>query len=379
MQYRSFGSLHWKPSALGFGAMRLPLLGDGSDPSQIDTDEAVHIMRVAFDAGVNYVDTAYPYHGGRSESVVGQALQDGYRHRVRLATKLPCWLIEEASDLDRVFDEQLRRLGTESVDFYLLHGLNRERWNRMTAVKAISWAERQIAQGRIGHLGFSFHDRLDLFLEILDAYDGWTFCQIQYNYMDIDHQAGAAGLRAAADRGLGIVIMEPLRGGQLAKLPPPDVQPAWQTLSEQRRPADWALRWLWDQPEVSLVLSGMSNLLQVQQNLETAATSSPGGLRPSDRQAFDRIRRAYRLLAPVPCTSCGYCLPCPTDVAIPRIFEMFNAAIMYDDPDRARRHYHLLPASRRGEACIGCRLCESRCPQQIEVSRWIEKADRMLG
>ncbi len=358
--------------------MRLPLVGDGSDPSQIDTNEAIRIMRVAFDTGVNYIDTAYPYHGGRSESVVGQALQDGYRDRVRLATKLPCWLIEKASDLDRVFDEQLRRLGTESVDFYLLHGLNRERWNRMSEVKAISWAERQIAQGRIRHLGFSFHDRLDLFLEILDAYDGWTFCQIQYNYMDIDHQAGTAGLRAAADRGLGIVIMEPLRGGQLAELPPPNVQPAWRTLSEDRRPADWALRWLWDQPEVSLVLSGMSNLLQVQQNLETAATSSPGHLRPSDRQAFDRIRHAYRSLAPVPCTACGYCLPCPHGIAIPRIFEMFNAAIMYDDPDRGRRHYRLLPASQRGEACIGCRLCESRCPQQIEVSRWIRKADRML-
>ena len=254
MQYRIFGKLDWKPSALGSGAMRLPILD--KDPAQIDETEATRMVRHAIDHGVNYIDNAYPYHRGTSEAFLGRALQDGYRERVRLATKMPCWLVKAHEDLDRLLNEQMERLQTRTIDFYLLHSLDGESWPKIRDVGVLRWAESALADGRIGYLGFSFHDKYEVFQEIVDASDLWTFCQIQYNYLDVEYQAGTRGLQYAASKGLAVVIMEPLRGGALARNVPPTVQALWdsaQTLrvSETlrvfpRNPADWALQWLWN-------------------------------------------------------------------------------------------------------------------------------------
>jgi predicted aldo/keto reductase-like oxidoreductase len=244
MKYRTFGKLDWKPSALGFGAMRLPRIDD--DPAQIDEPEATRMVRYAIDQGVNYVDTAYPYHRETSETFLGRALQDGYRERVKLATKLPCWKVETFDDFDRYLNEQLAKLQTDHIDFYLLHALNKETWPKMRDLGALRWAEGAQADGRIGHLGFSFHDKYEVFQEIVDATDLWMFCQIQYNYMDVEEQAGTKGLQYAAGKGLAVVIMEPLRGGRLTQYVPPAVQQIWDSAPVRRSPADFALQWLWN-------------------------------------------------------------------------------------------------------------------------------------
>src|SRR5512136_2480109 len=271
MQYRNFGKTGWQVSALGFGCMRLPVI-DVQGKMVINIPEATRMVRHAIDRGVNYVDTAYSYHEGNSERFLGRALQGGYRHKVKLATKAPCWLIQAPEDFDRYLNEQLEKLQTDHIDFYLLHGLRTGRWQQMRDLGAREWAEKAIADGRIGHLGFSFHDEYNVFQQIVDEYDRWTFCQIQYNYMDIENQAGTKGLEYAASKDLAVVIMEPLLGGRLVN-PPESIQQMWDGAQKKRASADWALQWLWNQPEVSVVLSGMSTLEQVQQNLASADAS----------------------------------------------------------------------------------------------------------
>jgi uncharacterized protein len=377
MQYRAFGRLDWKPSALGFGAMRLPVLNHNS--KQIDEPLAQKMVRWAIDQGVNYVDTAYPYHGGNSERFLGKALGNGYRDRVRLATKMPSWLIKDRSDFDRYFNEQLERLQTDHIDFYLLHGLGADRWASLRDLHVLDWAERAMSDGRIGHLGFSFHDRYEAFQEIVDAYDNWTFCQIQYNYMDVDYQAGTRGLKYAADKGLAVVVMEPIRGGQLAKAPSPSVSALWDRAPHRRTPADWALQWVWDQPEVSLVLSGMSTMAQVRENVGSASISGAGSLTDTERGLFEAVRTAYHDLIPIPCTGCGYCQPCPSNVTIPRILALYNDAVMYDDAQGARNHYHFIDEAQRAASCVQCGECEPKCPQRLPIREWLEKANELLA
>jgi hypothetical protein len=377
MQYRSFGKLDWQPSALGFGAMRLPTIDN--DPAQIDEPEATRMVRYAIDHGVNYVDTAYPYHREKSEVFLGRALQDGYRARIKLATKMPCWLIKEPGDFDRYLNEQLERLQTEMVDFYLLHGLNAERWPAMRDLKVLDWAEGAIADGRIGHLGFSFHDEYEVFEQIVDATDLWTFCQIQYNYMDVEHQAGTKGLRYAADKGLAVVIMEPIRGGRLAGDVPPTVQAIWDAAPAQRAPADWALQWVWNHPQVSLLLSGMSTMEQVVQNIESAERSGPGTLTEEELELIAQVRDAYQSLSPIPCTDCKYCLPCPSGVNIPRVFEIYNELMMYGNDQQAQMVYNtFVDAEERADNCIECGECLEQCPQQIEIPDWLAKVHDRL-
>ncbi len=376
MQYRSFGRLDWRPSALGFGLMRLPVIDN--QPGRIDEPLATRMVRYAIDNGVNYVDTAYPYHGGQSESFAGRALQHGYRDRVKLATKLPSWLIKTADDLSRYLDEQLERLQTDHIDFYLLHALNQHNWPKLRDLGVLAWAERMMTQGCIHHLGFSFHDNLATFKEIIDAYENWTFCQIQYNYMDIDYQAGVQGLRYAAEKGLGVVIMEPLRGGQLSKTPPERVADLWADAAQPRTPADWALQWVWSQPEVSLLLSGMSTMQHVTENIASADHSDVGLLTDEELALIGDVRDAYRRLTPIPCTNCGYCMPCPNDVSIPRVFEIYNSAVMYDDEAGAQRSYTFLNEENRADACVECRACEERCPQGIAIADWLKKAHAVL-
>jgi predicted aldo/keto reductase-like oxidoreductase len=376
MRYRKFGALDWEASVLGFGCLRFPT-AEGDDAA-IDEKEAIRMLRWAIDHGVNYLDTAYPYHGGNSERLVGLALKDGYREKVRVATKLPSWLVESYEDFDRYLNEQLEKLQTDHVDFYLLHGLDKGNWPKLRDLGVLRWVEGPLADGRIGHLGFSFHDSYDVFKEIVDAYDGWTFCQIQYNYMDVDEQAGVRGLKYAASKGLAVVIMEPIRGGRLANAPQ-QIQELWDAAPVKRTPADWALQWVWNQPEVSVVLSGMSTMEQVEQNLASADASGPNTLTDEELALIARAREQYQALCPIPCTRCRYCMPCPNGVDIPRNFEIFNEGRMYDQIEAAREQYAHLAEGKRASACIQCRQCEELCPQQIVISEWMPHVHEVLG
>jgi predicted aldo/keto reductase-like oxidoreductase len=313
--------------------------------------------------------------------VVGRALQDGYRQKVKIATKMPCHFIQTAEDFDRIFNEQLARLQTDIIDFYLLHGLNKISWNRMQELKILRWAEGKLAAGYIGNLGFSFHDKFEVFKEIVDAYAGWTFCQIQYNYMDVNYQAGTQGLKYAFEKGLAVVVMEPLRGGRLSKEPPPEVAKLWASMTTHRTPTEWALLWVWEHPEVSVVLSGMSSMQQITENLAVADRSGPGVLNPEELAVVDKISQAYRKLSPIPCTGCGYCLPCPNNVEIPRIFELYNDAIMYHDLIVARMFYagrFGLKPEQRADQCIACEKCVEKCPQKIPIPEWLKKVHVFL-
>lgn len=374
MQYRKFGKDGKNVSALGFGAMRLPTKGK---ESEVDEPATIEMIRYAIDHGVNYVDTAYVYHGGNSEVVVGKALEDGYREKVFLATKLPVFLVEKADDFDRFLDEQVHRLQTAHIDFYLLHCLQAPYWPKMQELGVCDWAERAQADGRIGQFGFSFHDSFDVFRQIIDAYD-WSFCQIQYNLVNEEVQAGTAGLKYAAGKGLPVVVMEPLFGGTLANPP----QPVWEIWQESEyRPADVALRWLWDKPEVSLVLSGMTTLEQVKQNIESACRSGVDLLDDEERELVRRVRDKYRELSPIPCTKCGYCLPCPNGVNIPLNFELYNSATLFQGSSKVlcRNLYHGLPASERAQACEECGTCEERCPQHLEIGKLLKSVAEEFG
>ncbi|MBO3802889.1 MAG: aldo/keto reductase [Candidatus Brockarchaeota archaeon] len=374
MKFRKFGSLDWKVSALGFGAMRLPTVG--GDHSKVDEPEAVRMIRYAIDHGVNYIDTAYPYHGGNGEVVVGKALGEGYRERVRLATKMPVWLVNSREDMDRIFEEQLKRLQTDYVDFYLLHSLNKDAWSKIKGLGVFDWAERVVSEGRIKRLGFSFHDDFEVFREIVDGYDKWTLCQIQYNYENEEVQAGTKGLKYAAGKGLAVVVMEPLLGGALAN-PPPAVKQIWDEAGKD--PVEMALRWLWDKPEVSVVLSGMSTMEQVERNVEFASRSGVGTLVERERELINAVRLKYGALRPIPCTKCGYCMPCPNGVDIPRNFELYNDGFAYNVMDRSKWVYNRDDfKEKRAGACVGCMACEEKCPQKIRISEWMPRIDSEL-
>lgn len=375
MEYRSFGRLDFRPSALGFGCMRLPTLGD---PAKIDEAEAIRMIRYAIDNGVNYLDSAYGYHRGQSERLLGKALQDGYRQKVKIATKVPSWAVSERADFDRILGEQLERLQTDHIDFYLMHNLNKANWARMKELDACAWAERMIAQGRIGHLGFSFHDTFEQFKRILDEYDGWTMCQIQYNYMNEKTQAGTAGLRYAAAKGLAVVVMEPLLGGRLADLPS-EVRAIFEQATPKRSLAEWGLQWVWNQPEVSLVLSGMSTMQQVQENVASASRSGVGKLTAEELQIIEAARDKYNEICPIPCTQCRYCMPCPNGVDIPGNFSNFNVGIVHQKLENSRARYADMKPEERASACIGCRECEDKCPQSIPISQWMPLIHNVLG
>jgi uncharacterized protein len=367
MKYRQFGSLDWQVSVLGFGAMRLPILDD--DSSKINEPEAMAMIRHSIDQGVNYLDTAYPYHQEQSEPFIAKVLKDGYREKVRIATKMPSWLVKEQADFDRLLEEQMKRLDVDQIDFYLLHTLNAKYWQIYQDLDVFTWAEKRMAEGLFKHFCFSFHDDYPVFESIVNGYDNWTMAQIQYNYVDINTQAGQKGLRLAADRGLAVVVMEPLRGGRIAKNPPPDpVAEVWEKGNRDWTPAEWAFHWLWDQPEVSTTLSGMTTMTHVKENLSAASEASIGKLTEKDHKLVEEAREVYFSLAPIPCTQCEYCLPCPSDVAIPRIFDLYNDAVTYDAWGRAGSVYaDFIKPENRANKCVECGECEEACPQNIKI------------
>lgn len=363
-------------SILGFGCMRLPMK-DGA----IDEERAISQIRHAIDNGVNYVDTAWPYHGGASEPLLGKALKDGYREKVKVATKLPTWLVNTREDMDKYLNAQLEKLGTDRIDYYLLHTLNGGSWDKLVSLGVFDFIDKAKADGRIVNIGFSFHGLGPDFIKIVDAYDKWCFCQIQYNYMDREYQAGEAGLIHAAEKGLGVIVMEPLRGGNLGRPTPPDeVAEIWDEADTKRTPVEWALRWVWDRPEVTLLLSGMNEEAHIDENLKIASEALPNTLTEKELALVERAGEKYLELLKVNCTGCGYCVPCPADVMIPFCFEEYNAMHLFGNEGMVKFRYAFrmsgeLSGGVTGFArqCVECGECVEKCPQQINIPEMLKQ------
>lgn len=370
MLYRKIPKTGDELSILGYGCMRFPVKKGG----KVDKGKAISQIRNAIDKGVNYLDTAWPYHGGLSEVILGKALQDGYRKKVKIATKLPTWMINCREDMDTYLNKQLDKLKTERIDYYLLHALNGNSWDKLEQLGAIEFLDSAIKDGRIVNAGFSFHGFLVDFKRIVDAYP-WVFCQIQYNYLDQEYQAGTEGLKYAAARDLGIVVMEPLRGGNLG-LPeaPPAISEIWNSTEEQRTPVEWALRWVWNHPEVTVVLSGMNVDDHIRENLDIAETALPDSLTQKECEIVDQAAQKYKELMKVNCTGCGYCMPCPEGVKIPAIFEVYNKMHLFGNEMEAKFIYvarlcGIISGEDPGYAsnCVQCGECLEKCPQDIQI------------
>jgi predicted aldo/keto reductase-like oxidoreductase len=379
VKYRQIGLTKEKVSALGFGCMRLPTLDRKPSSGEVDEPETIRMLRYAIDNGVNYIDTAYTYHNGKSEEVIGRTLQDGYREKVLLTTKMPIWLVEKSSDFDRFLHEQLSRLKTDSLDIYLLHNLKKETYHHLLKLGIFSWAEKAIDKGLFRYFGFSCHEPFSIFKDFIDSYDRWSITQIQYNYMNEDVQAGTKGLKYAAEKEIGVVIMEPLLGGTLAN-PHPEILSLLNQANPQRSPVDWALQWLWNKPEISTVLSGMNSFEQVQQNINSANHSDFNSLPSEDLDTISRVQIKYSSMDPIPCTKCGYCMPCPNQVDIPRNFELFNTAMVFNQVNLNRNIYqNIFPEEMHASSCIQCGICEEKCPQNIPIRDWLIKIEKALG
>ena len=372
-----------KVSILGFGCMRLPII-DGN-PKNINEPLATEMLHYAIDHGVNYVDTAYPYHGavategGMSEIFVGRALKDSYRDQVFLSTKLPSWLIEKKEDLNYYLDEQLQRLQTDRIDFYLLHGLGQKTWKNLTNLDVLEFLDSAIDDGRIGYAGFSFHDELKLFKEVVDSYK-WSFSQTQFNYMDQDFQAGKKGLEYAAAHDLGTVIMEPLRGGCLTNNVPPDIEEIWERAPVKRSLVEWALRFIWDQPEVNVVLSGMSATEHVKENIQIAEEGYANSLTSEEKNLIQEVREAYQTRIHVGCTACGYCMPCPEGVDIPLNLNLLNDVHIYQNLAKPMGNYKFLTAKKQSAIyCTQCGECQVKCTQNIDIMEFLLETEETLG
>ena len=370
MRYRPFGTrTDVLVSMLGIGAMRLPLTAEGA----IDETRAVELMEAGLERGINYIDTAYIYNDGASEQIVGNTLQRGWRDKVYVATKMPVWELEKPGDQAPLFHTQLERLRVDQIDFYLLHSLNARYWQHALRSDSLAWLDAEKRRGRIRFAGFSFHDDFDVFKTIVDAYD-WDFCQIQYNYAQHDIQAGTRGLQYAHSKGLGVAIMEPLFGGFLTG---PQMPPGASQLFEENgvNPVAGALRWIWNQPEPAVVLSGMSEKYQVKENLRIVETADVGVLTERERQVLEQVCRYMRENVPIPCSKCGYCLKsCPVGVKIPVVFDLYNKHLLVN-----RKHtlqpalYRGMLVSEKASACIHCGACKKHCPQSIDIPAWLEK------
>ncbi len=373
MLYRENKKNGDKLSILGFGCMRLPQKKGTPGSGKIDEKSATEQLRMAIDQGVNYLDTAYLYHLGGSERLLGKALSDGYREKVYLTTKLPCWMADNVEDMNNILNVQLKRLKTSHIDYYLLHGIDETSWSRMEALGVTDFLDQAKKDGRIANAGFSFHGEKEDFPKIVDAYD-WEICQIQYNYLDENYQAGKDGLQYAASRDLGVVVMEPLRGGILARKPPREIEAIWSEAGKKRSPADWALRWIWNHPEVTVVLSGMNDLDHIKENLQAAAEGYPGNLEESELEIIRKVENKYRSLMKAACTGCCYCMPCPYGVDIPICIEAYNHKYMYGNAFSAKIFYLLRltgamedRSPTRASQCQDCGECVERCPQKLPI------------
>jgi predicted aldo/keto reductase-like oxidoreductase len=379
MQYRTVPKNGDKLSALGFGAMRLP-----TRRMRIDEERATKQIRSAIDAGVNYLDTAVPYHGGESERFLGRCLQDGYRKKVKLATKLPPQNVHTREDMDRILGIQLKKLKTDHIDYYLLHGIEGSQWKRLYDLGVLDFLNKAKADGRIINAGFSFHGDRKAFREIIDAYD-WTFCQIQYNFLDETNQAGTEGLQYAAKKNVAVMVMEPLRGGMLAGNLPAAVQQVYDRSPVKRSPAEWALRWVWNHPEVTVVLSGMNDENHIAENIRVSQTAFPNAMSEAELATVAEVAGLYKQLMKVGCTGCAYCMPCPFGVNIPICFSLYNDYHIGANSILTRGMYGamlmggVMPGRSDASLCKQCGKCAKACPQHIAIPDELAKVNRTLG
>jgi predicted aldo/keto reductase-like oxidoreductase len=375
MLYRQLNKTGIDISILGFGCMRLPTLDH--KPEKIDYSKARKLLHYAIDQGVNFMDTAYFYHAavfgqaGESEPFLAEALSGGWRKRVYLATKMPLFLLRQKEQMDTFLKEQLERLKTDYIDFYLLHGLNGETWDRLRDLGVREFLDKKKAEGKFRFPAFSFHGKAEDFMRICDEYD-WTYAQIQYNYIDVDFQAGYKGLKYAADKGIGVVVMEPLKGGKLAQNLPSEMTSVFDSSAIKRSPAEWGLRFVWNEPGVSSLLSGMNSMDQVVENIEVANEAMPPSLGKDELLIFDALRTAMGKRIKADCTSCRYCMPCASGVDIPDVLAALNIAAVWNDPNPWLTGYSRING--KAGKCTKCKECEDVCPQGLPVSDFMKEA-----
>ena len=384
MQYRTMPNSSEKLSALGFGCMRLPtrIGAKGSPISTINKEEALRLIRLAIDNGVNYLDTAHMYHLGASENFLGEyALKDGYREKVNLATKLPCMFINKKTSIEEIFTKQLAKLQVEYFDYYLLHALDGKAWDKMLSFGIVEFMDRIRQQGKARHMGFSFHGTREDFKRIVDAYS-FEFAQVQYNILDEHFQAGIEGIEYAHSKGMGIIVMEPLRGGSLVQKIPAQVQKIYDNAPVKRSPAEWALRWIWNNPAITVVLSGMNREDNILENIRVASDALPNSLSPGDLDLIEKARKTY--LLQVGCTGCAYCMPCPAGIDIPSAFKNLNNYHLFSK--FGAKINHMRKAGKQAEdgqahwttACQDCGACEKKCPQGIRIREVFKQVRRDL-
>ena len=380
MQYREYGKEGFKVSAFGMGCMRLPSSVDENGNKTVHREEAIKMIRYAADHGVNYFDSARMYFGGDCDAVLGEALSGGYREKVKVVSKIPPRFVNNEEEFISVLDDMLKKLQTDYLDVLLAHDMNREAWERFQKMGMYQWMENAKQAGKIKAIGFSFHDDVELFREMVDAYP-WAMAQIQMNILDVNYQATVEGMKYAASKGLAIVVMEPLRGGGLANAPA-SVQKIYDEYPEKRSAVEWALRFVYNFPEVTCVLSGVSTMEQLQDNIRIFENAQPDVMKKEDLAMIDGVREAYNNLIKVPCTGCSYCVPCPKGINIPRIFYLYNSGSMYGDSamykEMQRLYGFVQAANADATQCVGCGACEKKCPQHIHIIDTLPKAHETL-
>ena len=371
MNYRTYGKLGIRGSAFGLGCMRFN--GPASGDSTIDEQKAISLIRRAIDGGVTYLDTAYVYLGKTSEIVVGKALRDGYRDKVTIATKMPENAVHDRASMQALLDEELAKLQTDHIDFYLMHGIDRKGWEYFKSIGAPEFFDDMKKAGKIRYKCFSFHGSYEDFEYIINDSD-WDMVQIQYNFMDVNNQAGTKGLELAGRLGIPVVIMEGLLGGRLAKAPA-NVQALYDAFPVRRTPVEWAFRWLCDHPEVSVVLSGCNEAEQIDENLRIFDSVGPGVMSAEERELMDRVRAAYLSRTKIGCTGCRYCMPCPNGVNIPGVFSAWNEVSLYDtDPEHSWDLKRIREKCEGADRCVGCGACEAACPQHLSIIDGLKQA-----